>query len=60
MAETQGGWLLTVAVWLLGGTKASQHVLEWSHAVLGGRKHRNGRFMLHCERTARVSNQRGD
>ena len=37
MVETQGGWLLTVAVWLLGGgTKASQHVLEGAQAALGG------------------------
>ena len=54
MVETQGGWLLTVAVWLLGGTKASQHVLEWSHTVLGGHKHRNGRFTQRCECTQRV------
>ena len=59
MVGTQGGWLLTVAVWLLGGTKASQHVLEWSHTVLSGHKHCTGRFTQRCERAARVSNIRG-
>ena len=59
MVETQGGRLLTVAVWLPGGTKASQHELEWSHTVLGGYSRSNGRFTQRCECTARVSNMRG-
>ena len=42
---------------LLGGTKASQHELEWSHTVLSGHKHRIGRFTQRCERKARVNSR---